>query len=683
MHDSQIEERLRSVLRDEGQHLPQTITTAELERRLATRRRQARGRRISLLAAAVAVVAVVVIGALGNGWLRPAIGSQASPSPTNDASPSSSLGLAPIVQAVDGRLVAEILPTVAAAGDTRAVHGDVAAGDYVVSVKVECIGRGAISFTDRTHIVETTCTDTAALDPSFQPEPTLVPIVNGSFDTTLTVAPGLTYAMLVETVPLPDHIPLLALPKGAIAMSSTSVRPNTDAPRTSTNTASGRMDGPTEWIQVVCLGPGVVAYTLGPVDHSVPATSSEAICDGVPHQEEIAVDFAGSQIISVTTDGRIAWQLVATRSGPLPDAVGRGPLGPSSGAILVKPIGDPAVPERLEVSLFDPNARVPSRLLATIPGSFLATGDTLDGARPPAVSLTGWLAIPSWHAAGAGGESTPAIVIVDLRDPTAPPWLLEGYRSGAWNDADELAVAGNGVFALADPASRTVAQVSGPDAADIGVVPQTGNPVWSAAAGSRFLALEAGAANTWGVLDADGVFTPTNDLPAAVQRTGLERVTGAGSHTLTMGCDASGSATGSGCFLVEDDVNNKVVATRVDATAIGGLYDFAWSADGKAAWLLFDGGAGENGYAVSLQRSTTSGRDEVGRIDLGPDEQRGQIVGIGPESTADGVGYVAVGDEAGFVRGFVRDDSSGVITPDVQAAWFAGWAGIQPAYDPD
>ena len=51
MHDTNLEERLRSVLRQEGDGLPFTITTEELERRLALRRRDRNGRRLSLMAA--------------------------------------------------------------------------------------------------------------------------------------------------------------------------------------------------------------------------------------------------------------------------------------------------------------------------------------------------------------------------------------------------------------------------------------------------------------------------------------------------------------------------------------------------------------------------------------------------------------------------------------------------------
>jgi hypothetical protein len=76
MHDTGIEDRLRAALRGEGDDLPLTITAAELERRLAARQRQRNSRRVSYLAAAVAIVAIGTIGAAANGWLRlPAVGT--------------------------------------------------------------------------------------------------------------------------------------------------------------------------------------------------------------------------------------------------------------------------------------------------------------------------------------------------------------------------------------------------------------------------------------------------------------------------------------------------------------------------------------------------------------------------------------------------------------------------------
>ena len=97
MHDANLEERLRSVLRQEGDGLPFTITAEELERRLALRRRERNGRRLSLMAAGLAAIAVGTIFALGNGWLTngPAVGTDATPSPDPNASAAPSASPAP------------------------------------------------------------------------------------------------------------------------------------------------------------------------------------------------------------------------------------------------------------------------------------------------------------------------------------------------------------------------------------------------------------------------------------------------------------------------------------------------------------------------------------------------------------------------------------------------------------
>lgn len=89
MHDSQLEDHVRGVLRAEGDALPVTITPEELERRLALRRRERVGRRAGLLAAAVAVVAVGSLVATASGWFRsPNVGTGPSPVPTTSPAPS-------------------------------------------------------------------------------------------------------------------------------------------------------------------------------------------------------------------------------------------------------------------------------------------------------------------------------------------------------------------------------------------------------------------------------------------------------------------------------------------------------------------------------------------------------------------------------------------------------------------
>ena len=89
MPDGHLEDRLRTALRGEGEALPMTITTAELERRLALRRRERLGRRASVLAAAVVVVAVGSLVATTGGWFRSTNGgSVPSPAPTASSAAS-------------------------------------------------------------------------------------------------------------------------------------------------------------------------------------------------------------------------------------------------------------------------------------------------------------------------------------------------------------------------------------------------------------------------------------------------------------------------------------------------------------------------------------------------------------------------------------------------------------------
>jgi hypothetical protein len=92
VHDSQIEDRLRSVLRKEGDELTLNITAQELERRLALRRRERAGRRVSLLAAGVAVLAIGGLVVAQNGWFGagPAVGGNPGPTAVAASAPPDS-----------------------------------------------------------------------------------------------------------------------------------------------------------------------------------------------------------------------------------------------------------------------------------------------------------------------------------------------------------------------------------------------------------------------------------------------------------------------------------------------------------------------------------------------------------------------------------------------------------------
>jgi hypothetical protein len=96
VHDNEIEDRIRTVLRGEGEALPLTITPEELERRLALRRRARFGRRVSFLAAALAIVAIGSLLATTDTWFRssglggtPAPSALASTPPGRTSAPSS------------------------------------------------------------------------------------------------------------------------------------------------------------------------------------------------------------------------------------------------------------------------------------------------------------------------------------------------------------------------------------------------------------------------------------------------------------------------------------------------------------------------------------------------------------------------------------------------------------------
>lgn len=164
MHDSRLEDQLRSALRADGDGQPLTITPAELERRLLLRRRARSSQRFSLVAAAVAVVAIGSIVAIGNGWLRmPAVGVDPSPSPaeppnstrpSTEPTPAESVG--PAATALPG-----IDPIAATPGrsevfrqDPEAPQEGSAAGTFSsavssryarLAVTATCIGSGSLT----------------------------------------------------------------------------------------------------------------------------------------------------------------------------------------------------------------------------------------------------------------------------------------------------------------------------------------------------------------------------------------------------------------------------------------------------------------------------------------------------------------------------------------------------------
>jgi hypothetical protein len=357
-------------------------------------------------------------------------------------------------------------------------------------------------------------------------------------------------------------------------------------------------------------------------------------------------------------------------------------LGSEGEAILVKPVGSDLRPDAFEVSRFDPITGN-STPVATIPGTVLPPDAQLSVGERPSVSLTGYLAIPIER--GETADTTfVGFAVVDLTDPSIPPVIFDRYDAMSWDVADGLALmqgdhvdtafaSSNQVFPFADP---------GPSVSVARADYSGGGPVTSTQEGSRFLATKTdGDATTWGALGFDSVFRPTSDLPRAYQRTGLERPAGSGAHAIGPACDSSAVATP--CALVEHDAVGAPIR-NFPMTAGNFVSDHVWARDGRHLWMLLDDGSEDSAKVSTLTYATIEGmrdgvRDDRARLDL-PGVQLPSILGIGSE-TDDGRALVVVGDAGGFVRAFVGPD--GNVTPQDGTAWFAGWAGMQPDYDPD
>ena len=69
MHDTELEQRLRTALHDEADRLPLRVDVGRLETEVAVRRQAARSSRLGLLAAAVGVVAFGIAAIGLNGGL--------------------------------------------------------------------------------------------------------------------------------------------------------------------------------------------------------------------------------------------------------------------------------------------------------------------------------------------------------------------------------------------------------------------------------------------------------------------------------------------------------------------------------------------------------------------------------------------------------------------------------------
>jgi len=107
MHDESIERRLSAAFHAEADGLPFTITAAELERRLALRRRSFAGRRLTLLLAAAVGISLFGAGGALNGWFNATLPTQTQTAVTTSESPGPSDAVAMELPSLDELIAAD------------------------------------------------------------------------------------------------------------------------------------------------------------------------------------------------------------------------------------------------------------------------------------------------------------------------------------------------------------------------------------------------------------------------------------------------------------------------------------------------------------------------------------------------------------------------------------------------
>ena len=343
MHDTNLEERLRSVLRQEGDGLPFTVTTEELERRLALRRRARTGQRRSLMAAGLAVLAVGAVLALGSGWLRGTnVAADPSPSPTATGAPSPHASASPD---------AVVTPSPAASADPLAalpvIEDDPASLDYYTTEDPgdpsnndsTLVGRylDGVRMDAREAGIKVACIGPdAELEWGVNDDPTVIASEPVACDGTVksfrfdvsayqpmlyqpvffNATPGTAFRLVIASYgsmndPVPTSLPSFALPPGTIVSDVTSAEGavNNDAP---VAMQAGKVPQRGVYrVVLVCLGEGTARWSIGGLSERDFVASDEVECDGAAIAFENAEGIPPTEAqVWVTTDPANTWRIV-------------------------------------------------------------------------------------------------------------------------------------------------------------------------------------------------------------------------------------------------------------------------------------------------------------------------------------------------------------------------------------
>lgn len=352
MHDQSLEQRLRAVLQAEGDALPLTITAAELERRLALRRRGGLSPMASLGLAAAVGAGLLGLAGIAGGWFEaqpvmtsppPSAISAATTAPSQSNAPSSGPKGLPSLDEFVAPLEEGAIVRAQAVGPADGSGSGVAikraawfapiekAGVY--RVWAACLGsdlelwatRG--NFNEPVERVPITCDGSiTSRQMGFEVGDRLYVVSNKPASWRVALeAPGRSAPQATELrsepeVPTGDGLVLdaasvTAVPiyqdplfgGGAFVPGDVGVVAERDVYR----------------VTFVCAGPRPIRYAFRSLADESTApedvteySSTQVECDGAPHTDELELPLIEGGRLFVTADDRDAWRILVTSTAP-------------------------------------------------------------------------------------------------------------------------------------------------------------------------------------------------------------------------------------------------------------------------------------------------------------------------------------------------------------------------------
>lgn len=343
MHDDLLERRLRAALHREADDLPFTITTAELERRLALRNRLTAGRRTAWLLAATVAIGLLGVGAmLGGHTDDPPRSPEPSPlAATSKPAPSGRLNMGTLDEFIEGAIGNEVV--VAHARDDVDVGGGIdgdalpptvsvslgpISGSSAYQVTVVCQGPGNAQLqtfaqgTGAPHIgFEVECDATTYTQPIYDDGPITLYLAAPREANWRVVVRRLDGA---GPIPAADPAPLEFEPgeEALVTEENRSVlpggRPDPDAPGLTLGDLGSLAGRYSYRVQASCVGDTAIRHIVAnDVNGTYQAFITTLIpCDGAVHDTflDVPQPFGAVSYVAATPEAR--WSILVSSEQP-------------------------------------------------------------------------------------------------------------------------------------------------------------------------------------------------------------------------------------------------------------------------------------------------------------------------------------------------------------------------------